>query len=88
MKLKKVLTFKASIKLKQWKPYGTKVFTITDNATIQSESQRTPSADAPATGGTYTVKRVIVYGKLQKQFYGNGADYTKIAGSNKDTVKN
>ncbi len=79
---------KASIKLKQWKPYGTKVFTITDNATIQSESQRTPSADAPATGGTYTVKKGDSLWKIAKQFYGNGADYTKIAGSNTDTVKN
>ncbi len=79
---------KASIKLKQWKPYGTKVFTITDNATIQSESQRTPSADAPITGGTYTVKKGDSLWKIAKQFYGNGADYTKIAGSNTDTVKN
>ena len=79
---------KASIKLKQWKPYGTKVFTITDNATIQSESQRTPSADAPTTGGTYTVKKGDSLWKIAKQFYGNGADYTKIAGSNTDTVKN
>ena len=79
---------KASIKLKQWKPYGTKVFTITDNATIQSESQRTPSADAPTTGGTYTVKKGDSLWKIAKQFYGNGADYTKIAGSNTDAVKN
>lgn len=80
---------KASVKLKQWRAYGTKTYAIsTATKTISADEPRTPSSDAPSTGGTYTVKKGDCLWKIAKQFYGSGSDYTKIFNSNTDQIKN
>lgn len=82
---------KAGIKLKKWVSYGTKTFTISNDAetkTISEESQRTPSADEPKNGGTYPVKKGDSLWAIAKAKYGNGADYSKIFNANKDKISN
>lgn len=83
---------KAGIKLKKWVSYGTKTFQISKDTsgtkTISEESQRTPSADEPQSGGTYTVQKGDTLWAIAKAKYGNGADYTKIVSANKDKVSN
>lgn len=87
---KEGLDLKVGIKLKKWVPYGTKTFSIPVQSTkiISEEAQRTPSADAPTGGGTYTVNKGDSLWAIAKAKYGNGADYQKIYELNKDKIKN
>ena len=41
-----------------------------------------------STARTYTVKSGDCLWKIAKQFYGNGAQYTKIYNANRDKIKN
>lgn len=78
---------KVSIKLKQYKDYGTKTCTITkDGTAVLSESRETDNA--PQAGSTYTVKKGDCLWKIAKQFYDNGSDYSKIYELNKDKISN
>lgn len=77
---------KASIKLKEWRNYGTKTLKLISQnentaATVISE-ERTPSANAPQTGQDYTVKKGDSLWKIAKYFYGNGAECSKIVSAN------
>lgn len=78
---------KVSIKLKQYKDYGTKTCTIAkDGTAVLSESRETDNA--PQAGSTYTVKKGDCLWKIAKQFYDNGSDYSKIYELNKDKISN
>ena len=77
---------KASVKLKEWRPYGTKALTIDSDNTATIEEQRAPSSNEPTTGGTYTVKKGDCLWKIAKQFYGKGSSYTKIYDSNNNQI--
>lgn len=77
---------KASIKIKEWREYGTKTLKLVSQngntaGTVINE-ERTPTANAPQTGQDYTVKKGDTLWKIAKQFYGNGADYGKIVSAN------
>lgn len=89
---KEGVDIKVAVKLKEWKPYGTKTFVISTptagTTTITEEAQRIPSADAPTGGGSYTVQKGDSLWKIAKAKYGNGADYQKILELNKDKIKN
>lgn len=77
---------KASIKLKEWREYGTKTLKLAsqngNTATTTINEERTPSANAPQTGQDYTVQKGDTLWKIAKRFYGNGAEYTKIVSAN------
>jgi LysM repeat protein len=78
---------KASVKLKEWRTYGTKTVklnTATNTATVTEEREQ--SADAPTGGTTYTVQKGDSLWKIAKQFYGDGSQYTKIYNANTGTL--
>ena len=78
---------KASVKLKQYRAYGTKTFTIS-NQSMTADGQRAPSADQPQTGRTYTVQKGDCLWKIAQQYYGKGSDLTKIYDANSDQISN
>lgn len=78
---------KVSIKLKQYKDYGTKTCIIVKNGTaVLAESRE--ADNAPQVGSTYTVKKGDCLWKIAKQYYDNGSDYSKIYELNKDKINN
>lgn len=77
-----------SIKLKQYKEYGTKtaVLSITPGKTTAKTKNARSAATAPSNGlpTTYTVKKGDCLSMIAKRFYGNGSKtyYMKIANAN------
>lgn len=71
--------------LKEYKKIKTKK-AVTTIATAKPTVRATPPAET--VGRTYTVVRGDSLWKIAKQFYGNGAEYTKIANANADKIKN
>lgn len=60
------------------------------NITVETEppKQRETKSPKESSGKTYTVKKGDCLWNIAKQFYGNGAQYTKIYEANKDKIKN
>lgn len=81
-----------SVKLKQYKDYGTKICNITfenSKPTVSVETTRpTETSPAPSTNKTYTVQKGDCLWNIAKKFYGNGSKYTVIYKANKDKIKN
>lgn len=83
-----------SIKLKQYKDFGTKTCNVTIKqskpvATVTTtRSTITSPAPAPNKNKTYTVKRGDCLWNIAKKFYGNGSKYTVIYNANRDKIKN
>lgn len=82
-----------SIKLKQYRDYGTKTANITfaqskPKATVK-KARPTTSSPAPKTKPrTHKVVRGDTLWAIAKKFYGKGSQYPKIYNANKDKVKN
>lgn len=84
-----------SIKLKQFKEFGTKIVkveTVSDKLTGSKKKAtvtdtRPTSDNAPSGGTTYTVKKGDCLWNIAKKFYGNGSKYTIIAEANKGKIK-
>lgn len=72
--------------LKEYKKIKTKKATVTI-ATVKP-STRTTKNESTSSGRTYTVQKGDCLWKIAKQFYGNGAQYTKIYNANTDKIKN
>ena len=72
--------------IKEYKKIKTKKATVTI-ATVKP-STRATKAPVASSGKTYTVKSGDCLWKIAKQFYGNGAQYTKIYNANTDKIKN
>lgn len=79
-----------SVKLKQYRAYGTKTVTIKDDNTSKtvSKTENREVDSTKTTAKTYTVKKGDCLWNIAKKLYGNGADYTKIYEANKDKIKN
>lgn len=81
-----------SIKLKQYRDFGTKTCNITfvkakPKAKVETKRETTKSP-APKSNKTYTVKKGDCLWNIAKNFYGNGAKYTVIYNANKGKIKN
>ena len=77
-----------SIKLKQYRPFGTKIVKVTNNnvASVEPVREQTNSP-APNQETTYTVKSGDCLWNIAKKFYGDGSKYTIIAEANKDKIR-
>lgn len=81
-----------SIKLKQYKEFGTK----TCNVIIKQEvpkanlnnNRETTNSPAPSQNQYYTVKKGDCLWNIAKKFYGNGSKYGMIYNANKSKIKN
>ena len=78
-----------SVKLKQYRPFGTKIIKVTSNNTASVEPVREQTnSPAPKQETTHTVQKGDTLWAIAKKFYGDGSKYTKIYEANKDKIKN
>jgi hypothetical protein len=79
----------ASVKLKQWKNFGTKTCNIqfSDSKPKVSAQNIRPAETAPKVK-TYTVKPGDCLWNIAKKYYDDGSKYTIIYNANKDKIKN
>lgn len=81
-----------SVKLKQYKEFGTKTCNVTFTSTKPKVSVETTrpaeKSPAPSTNQTYTVKKGDCLWNIAKKFYGKGSKYTVIYNANKSKIKN
>lgn len=78
-----------SIKLKQFKEYGTKTVTVSKkNKKKASTKKKKRSTKKTSKKKTYTVKKGDCLWNIAKKFYGNGSKYTVIYNANKSKIKN
>ena len=81
---------KVSIKLKQYRSFGTKTVKVINNQASVEPVRETTSTNSPEPKQetTYTVKKGDCLWNIAKKFYGNGSKYTKIYEANKDKITN
>jgi LysM repeat protein len=79
-----------SIKLKQYKDFGTKVcnVTVADAKPKVEVTENRATDNAPGLPTTYKVKSGDCLWNIAKEFYGNGSKYNLIFNVNKDKIKN
>lgn len=79
-----------SIKLKQYKPYGTKTIkqVKTDNRKNTVTAKKERSAESAPNNKTHTVKEGETLWNIAKKEYGNGARYNEIYEKNPQTLHN
>ena len=80
-----------SIKLKQYRSFGTKTVKVISNNNTKTASvtpvRETTKSPAPKQETTYTVKSGDCLWNIAKKFYGDGSKYTKIYEANKDKIR-
>lgn len=76
-----------SIKLKQYRDYGTKVVVLNLNK-ASAESTREASNAPAGVGKQYTVAKGDSLWKIAKSLYGDGSQYNKIYSANSGSIKN
>lgn len=78
-----------SIKLKQWRDYGTKICKVVSQNNVSVQSKRpTETSPKPTTTQTYTVKSGDTLWAIAKYYYGDGSKYTAIYEANKSKIDN
>ena len=77
-----------SIKLKQYRPFGTKVLKVNGNVASVVSVREQGNSPAPTQGTTYTVQKGDTLWNIAKKTYGDGSKYTKIYEANKDKITN
>lgn len=79
-----------TIKLKQYRAYGTKIVSIifdedAKNAVAEKQRETTASPE-PASAQSYTVVKGDCLWTIAKKFYGNGSKYSVIYNANKSVI--
>lgn len=78
-----------SVKLKQYREYGTKNLISSSNGVYTVENNRpTEDSPEPLTNRTHVVKNGDTLWSIAKKYYGNGSKYTVIYNANKNKIKN
>jgi LysM repeat protein len=77
-----------SIKLKQYRQFGTKIVKVIENTASVTKEREQTNSPAPKKETTYTVKKGDCLWNIAKKFYGKGSMYTKIYEANKNKIKN
>lgn len=78
-----------SVKLKQFKEYGTKVYVINNNTALATKTRDTTTSPQPKVSPkTHTVKKGDTLWAIAKYYYGDGSKYPKIFNANKDKLSN
>lgn len=84
------LDLAVDVSLKQWRYYGTKIFTdmgdIGPGHGVSVEQERDAST-APS-AKTYTVQKGDTLWAIAARYYGRGSEYSKIAEANTDKISN
>jgi hypothetical protein len=79
----------ASVKLKQWRNYGTKTCNVQfADSKPKVSAQNNRSAESAPKVKTYTVKKGDCLWNIAKKYYGNGSKYPTIFNANKDKINN
>lgn len=79
----------ATLKLKEYRDYGTKTVILDIDQRIATVEETRQTDNAPqASGGSYTVQKGDSLWKIAKHFYGNGSEYKKIYSANSASIKN
>ena len=77
-----------SIKLKQYRDYGTKICEVSEkNKRVAAKKKRSKGVNEPSGGTTYTVVKGDCLWNIAKKYYGDGTKYPVIAEANKDKIK-
>lgn len=80
-----------SVKLKQYRDFGTKTCTVVSENKVSVQTTRpATNSPAPSTGIThyYRVQKGDTLWGIAKKFYGDGSKYTVIYEENKSKIKN
>lgn len=77
-----------SFKLKQYRPFGTKIVKVSDKKATVKNTRPTNDSPAPKQDTTHKVVIGDTLWNLAKHFYGDGSKYTKIYEANKDKIQN
>lgn len=77
-----------SIKLKQYRPFGTKIVKVSNGTANVVEQREQNNSPAPTQETTYPVQKGDTLWNIAKKIYGDGSKYTKIYEANKDKIKN
>ena len=77
-----------SIKLKQYRPFGTKIVKVSNNTASVTPQREQTNSPAPKKDDTYTVQSGDCLWNIAKAIYGDGSKYTKIYEANKDKIQN
>ena len=79
---------KVSIKLKQYRPFSTKIVKVINNTASVEPVREQVNSPAPKQETTYPVKSGDTLWNIAKKVYGDGSKYTKIYEANKDKIRN
>ncbi len=78
---------KVTIKLKQYRPFGTKTVTVDESGNASTEQQREEGVNKPDSS-SYTVKSGDCLWNIAKAKLGDGSRWKEIYDLNKDKVSN
>lgn len=77
-----------SIKLKQYRPFSTKIVKVNNGTATVNEQRETTNSPAPKQDTTYPVKKGDCLWNIAKAIYGDGSKWKVIYEANKDKITN
>ena len=86
--VKNAFDLTVSIKLKQYRPYATKIVKVSNDSASVTPVREQSNSPAPKQETTYTVEKGDTLWNIAKEIYGDGSLYTAIYEANKDKISN